>query len=172
MNKILLCNYIAGAGKDCFADYLVEKYGFIKLSFAQPIYNIAEDIFGMKTKDRKLLQAIGQGMREINPNVWLDYAFARANKIIKWGGQVVIPDGRHINEYERAKAEGFTPIKITCERDIAIGRAILRDGHCDINLLDNEAESNLRNVRMMEISNNNSLEDFYKKIDFIMRNNI
>ena len=35
------------AGKDTFADYLVEKYGFIKLAFADPIKEVASIILNI-----------------------------------------------------------------------------------------------------------------------------
>ncbi len=43
------------------------------LSFAAKIKELAAELFGMKTKNRKLLQDIGTKMREINKDVWLDH---------------------------------------------------------------------------------------------------
>ena len=34
-----------GSGKDTFADYIVEKYGFIKLAFANQLRNILKATF-------------------------------------------------------------------------------------------------------------------------------
>ena len=43
------------------------------LSFADKIYDIAYDLFDMKEKDRKLLQDIGQKMREIDEKIFIKY---------------------------------------------------------------------------------------------------
>jgi hypothetical protein len=69
--------YKRRVGKDTSCDCLVEKYGGIKLSFAEPLYkilNFAQDMCHFnKTKDRKFLQFIGtEWARTINNNVWVD----------------------------------------------------------------------------------------------------
>ena len=46
-----IINGRAGAGKDVIADYMVEEYGFTKITFAAGIYEIARNTFGMTTKD-------------------------------------------------------------------------------------------------------------------------
>ena len=82
VNKIML-NGRGGAGKDIFADYLVDNYGFKKIAFADGIYEIAYKYFGMTIKDRDLLQKIGEKMREIDPLVWVNVLSMRQNIMIK-----------------------------------------------------------------------------------------
>ena len=164
-NKIIICGNIAGSGKDTVADYLVRQYGYNKLFFASEIYNMARNLFNMKGKDRFLLQRVGEKMREISPSVWVDYTFKQANDITNNEGKVVISDLRRQNEYEEALEQGYLPIRIVCDRDIAISRIIARDGVCDEKLLDNESETGTRGIDMIEITNNGTLKELYQKLD-------
>ena len=63
------------SGKDTVAKYLNMAYGMYRTSLAQGIYSIAESYFGMEKKDRDLLIAIGEKMREIDKLVWCKAAY-------------------------------------------------------------------------------------------------
>jgi hypothetical protein len=168
-NKIIICSNIAGAGKDTVRLFLEEKYGYAGLSFAEPIYDIAIEYFDMKSKDRQILQRTGEAMRSVKESVWVDYAFKKVREMEERNYRVFcISDMRRENEYIRAIEEGFFPIRVVCDRDVAIQRIIERDGHCDVNLLDNESESGTRHIAMTEIYNNGSFEDLYKQIDEVV----
>jgi dephospho-CoA kinase len=165
INKIII-NARGGAGKDTFADYLVEKYGFTKIAFADPIYEIAYKYFGMTIKDRWLLQQIGQKFREIRPTIWIDYAMKKVESISLVG----ISDLRQHNEYSIALENGFLPIRINTALNLRVNRIWKRDGqYPDLKLLENESETGADKYKYYEISNNGSLEDLYKKIDWIMK---
>ena len=77
-----------------------------RLSFADPVKQIATDIFGMTGKNRKLLQEIGGKMREIDPEVWIKYTIRQAQQY----SDVVIDDVRYLNEINALKDAGFTII--------------------------------------------------------------
>lgn len=164
-NKIII-NGRACSGKDEIADYLVEKYGYIKISFATPIYEIAREYFEMTNKDRKLLQLIGEAMRSIDSDVWVKYAFKVANELDK----VVIADLRRENEYTHAVKNGFTPIRVQADYDIRIERCIKRDGqYPDTSLWEDEVETGADNFTYeYEITNNGTLEELHRQIDRIM----
>ena len=165
VNKIIL-NSRGGGGKDTFADYLVDNYGFKKITFADGIYEIAYKYFGMTHKSRKLLQEIGEKMREIDPLVWVNAAFKESEKYDK----VVIADCRRANEYQMGLESGFLPIHIEADLDIRIKRLEDRDGfYPDLSLLENESETGADGLDFVHIDNNCSLEGFYKQIDFIMQ---
>lgn len=51
-------------GKDTIADYLVEKYGFIKLSFAENLKNILKTMFNWTDEH------FSQKLKEINDPIW------------------------------------------------------------------------------------------------------
>lgn len=167
INRIII-NGRALTGKDTIADYLVERYGYTKISFAEGIYKVAFDIFNMGQKDRWLLQQIGKKMREIEPNVWIDYVMKKINSQddSKW----VISDLRRTNEYIIAINNGFIPIKVYADLDIRIERAINRDGtYPNTDLWENESETGADNFSYIEeFENNETKIDIYKKIDKFM----
>lgn len=166
INKIILCSNISGAGKDTVADYICEKYDFEKLYFAEGVYEIAKKYFDMgKKKDRNLLQQIGMKMREIDELVWIKYVINKSIKILRKDKKILISDMRFFNEYDIMVSLGFIPIRVVCDRDIAIQRLITRDGVCDESLLDNGSETETRNIDMEQLQNNGSLEDLYRQID-------
>jgi dephospho-CoA kinase len=171
INKIIICSNIPGAGKDTVAEYLRDEYNFLNFSFAEPIYSIAKQYFEMKNKDRALLQKIGEAMRSVKDTVWVDYTFNRIKnleeKTIR--SKFSISDLRRKNEYDRAIQEGFFPIRVVCDRDVAIKRIIERDGHCDVSLLDNESESGTRHLPIFEVYNNGTKKEMHKQIDALMQ---
>lgn len=106
------------SGKNVVGDHLCRRLGFSGASFARPVKDIFCRTFGVdmdfverwkvvnepppgfgKTV-RQSLQFIGDGFREINPNVWVDYAFANSPK------KSCFTDGRYVNELSRVKSEG------------------------------------------------------------------
>jgi len=165
--KIMLMGSTAGAGKSTVAQYLADSYNFYEITFATPIYDIAQEFFYMKIKDRALLQDVGQKMREIDPYVWVNYAFAEAKM---WNDMnVVISDVRQLNEFERGLIEGFLPVRVKCDRDIAVERIRKRDGYCDVGRLDGPAEDGTRELVVPELDNSGTIEQLYLQIDELMR---
>ena len=61
------------SGKTYVGNILSRRCALKKFAFADKVKDIAKDLFGMKNKDRALLQQIGQSMRNIDPNVWINY---------------------------------------------------------------------------------------------------
>lgn len=162
----IMINGRACSGKDQISDYLVEKYGYTKVSFAQPIYDIARSIFGMTTKDRALLQSIGQKMREIDPDVWVRYLFKEALKLDK----IVLSDVRQHNEYLHGLRNGFVPVNVYADLDVRIGRCRKRDGvEPDIWQWENESEVGADGFRYICIPNNGTLDELYKNVDALLQ---
>lgn len=99
----------SGAGKDTLADRLVEKLGFVKVSFADPLKRICKDIYDFSDlqlwgpseernkpdlrypvpgkghlSPRVALQMLGtEWGRACYPNTWVDYALRVADKLMK-----------------------------------------------------------------------------------------
>lgn len=90
----------AGSGKDEISNYVVKKYGFVKIAFADPIkrilvklYNIdREKLWGeskfraeldLKTGKliRELIQGVGDKGRELYINTWVDLTIDDVKKI-------------------------------------------------------------------------------------------
>lgn len=162
----ILINARAGAGKDTVADYLVRKYNFTKITFATPIYEIAYKYFNMQYKDRNLLQQIGQSMRKIDNDIWVNYAFRVADNY----ENVVISDCRQENEFLMGMLKDYVPIRVNADLDKRIERLISRDGLTpDIKLFEHKAETGADNFMYNEIDNNGTVEELYEKIDDLMK---
>lgn len=169
MVKLSLCNYIAGAGKDSIADYLVENHGFKKYALADGIYDIAREHFGMIAKDRDLIIQIGEKLREIDPMVWITYTLKR---IAEDGhDKVVITDTRKILEYGYLMESGFENVMVYCKPEVALERLKNRDGDAkEDTVMNSSLENQLRplvNV-MTTIDNTYDWEDTKKEIDCII----
>ena len=102
-------------GKTTSAEYLVQKYGFVKLAFADKLKEIARDLFPEQfesgEKPRKLLQDLGIKMREIDADVWVKYVTRKIEMLPK-DADIVIDDLRFLNEYTALKNEGFFVVRI------------------------------------------------------------
>lgn len=170
----------ARTGKDTVADYLVEKYGFVRMAFADPmkeaLYRLDplitvggmpgvslayavdrmgwEDLKSTSDDIRPLLQRMGTevGRNMFGQDFWVDYAIGQSWK----HDNVVFSDVRFQNEAEAVrKAWGYN-IRIN------------RDGVGPAN--DHISERDLDNYRHFDdtILNNGSIAELYNKVDFIM----
>lgn len=99
----------AWAGKTTVAEMLA-NCGFIRASIARPVKDIARQIFGMRGKNRKLLQEIGTKMREIDLDVWINYCLHYIEAYCPH--PVVIDDCRFLNEAGKLKAAGFKIVRV------------------------------------------------------------
>lgn len=117
----------------------------------------------MTTKDRVLLQSIGQKFREIDPDIWIKAAFKEAEKYER----VVIADCRQENEYIYAVKNGFTPIRIFADLDIRIQRCVDRDGiQPNIEDWENSSEIGADDFEyIVEIINNGNLYELHTVAD-------
>lgn len=156
----------AGSGKTEAAKYLSHKYGFKRISFADGIKDIAFNIFGVKDKHRELLQSIGEKLREIDDNVWVKHTIRR----MYLSDGYVIDDLRRKNEFNALIKNNFYIFRIVADEDIRIKRLVERDGFCDKKLLYNKSENGCKDLDLIEIENNDSLERFYEKLDEIVLN--
>jgi hypothetical protein len=153
----------ARTGKDTFADRIITLYGGYKLSPAEPLYDIATSIQQQLkkpvTKDPKLLQLLGEGMRNIyGDNVWVDTLVQRIKmRDSPEKPNILVVGMRYPNEMEVLKALGFITVKITRQ-----DRVIDRDpSHI--------SEIALKNANFDHcIENNGTIEEFFTKIDSVL----
>lgn len=103
-----------GAGKSTIANLLVEHSGYLRMSIADPIKEIAANAYqgiakdeeylvrtldgGKRITGRELLQEIGAKMREIDLDFWLRQFRLRYTAAVRSGRLVVIDDVRLDNE--------------------------------------------------------------------------
>jgi len=108
-----------GSGKSTAAKTL-EEFGFERFSFATKLKELAEDLFEMKEKDRKLLQDFGSALREIDQDVWVKYLMRKIGLCVfrciedKQPARIVIDDLRYLNEAHILKQNGFILVRLIC----------------------------------------------------------
>lgn len=103
------------AGKTYYADKLkeeLEKQGITayKVSIAAKLKDVAKDVFGMKEKNRRLLQQLGSKMREIDPDVWIKYL--ATSIATKKQFPFIVDDVRFMNELSYLLYTGNTQRKL------------------------------------------------------------
>lgn len=176
--KIALCGRLR-SGKDTVGNHLYIKYGFSTVAFGDALKKNAHATFpwvGEFSKPRALYQQFGQLMRQIDPDVWIKHAERAVNGAIDFrvntGADqvgVVITDLRQPNEYEWAKANGFSIIRVTAQDEDRILRAnVAGDSFTEADL-EHETESHIDGFTVdYEIVNDGSVDDLKRKIDEIM----
>ena len=93
-------------------------------SLAAKVKEIARDLFGMEEKDRRLLQQIGMKMREINPDVWIDYLNRTINQDLLEDKYdiAIVDDVRFVNEAKVFKEDGWLIIRLNIEDELQKAR--------------------------------------------------
>jgi hypothetical protein len=177
---ILNNNYIglsgwAKSGKDTVANYLVENYGYKKLSFAEPMRESLlrlnplvpymqseirlatavrhmgwEDLKRINPEVRELLQRFGTevGREMFGQNFWVDLAISK----IQPGDKVVFADVRYKNEADAIRNLGGPVVRVA--RD-GVGPANNHSSEHDLNTYDFD----------LVVANNGSLDDLWTFID-------
>lgn len=167
------------SGKDSFSEYIQSKLKQMnkpmeKLYFAEGIEKIIRDYFPEafegNTKPRKHFQDIGQFMRTINPDVWINQVAGKYEYLKRWRNieNFICTDLRQLNEYEWLKANGFTVVKVEADSEVRIARMKASGDSFNMNNLIHPVEMQIRQLPYdYLVTNNTSLEDLYKQADFI-----
>lgn len=106
MLKLVLISGKAESGKDTVAKIIENKvnnkFAVITPHIADKVKSIAKEDFGWDgikdEKGRALLQLIGDGGRQYNPNIWINYFLEFLNNLKESSTLVLIPDVRYKNE--------------------------------------------------------------------------
>jgi dephospho-CoA kinase len=116
----------AGAGKTTAAEYLVDKCGYTRVSFAQPLKDIAVQIWGRDAAtDRAKLQGLGCAVRDIESDAWCNMAVRRIHELRRLGNgatRFVVDDCRFPNEYWALKELGFVVVRVWAPRNVRVVR--------------------------------------------------
>lgn len=163
-----------GAGKDTFSDYLVNKHNFEKIYFAEPLYEICEKYFGMKSKNRELLQDVGGAMRGVNPKVFVNILENKIKELEK-DYDIVVSDVRQLNEFQMLEDNGFTFVFIDTNLNNRVQRIELRDNikineeyieRMENNIAETGCNEVLKNNKdIILINNDKNKDEFYKRIN-------
>jgi hypothetical protein len=81
-----------------------------RVGFADALYEIARNEYGMTEKDAPLLQRIGQERRAEDPDYWIKRAFVKFKPSTHVG---LITDVRYVNEAQAIKAKGGYLVNVT-----------------------------------------------------------
>lgn len=118
------------SGKDTVGEMLINDYGFRRFAFATGIGQIIEEYFPeamAEGKPRHHYQFIGQQLRQLNPDVWINYLLREVKDYEMSANDgknplVVVTDGRQSNEAIKMKEEGFTIVKVEAPDELRIKR--------------------------------------------------
>lgn len=139
----------AGAGKSIAAQFLIDTLDYRTAKFAYPVYDIARNYFGMKEKDRKLLQLIGteSGRDYIDRDIWVKrfvedtmIANKAASLLGQRGMHFVSDDVRFRNEHELLKKAGWVGIYLESPMEKRLERLRERDGRTQQEQLGHQSE--------------------------------
>ena len=145
------------SGKDTVGEMLVEE-GFERFAFATGIGQIIEEYFPEAVADgkkpRKHYQHIGQKLRELNENVWINYLL----KGVEASGvdYVVVTDGRQENEAVYLRENGFTIIKVVAPDELRIKRIESAGDQFTPDLFTHETELQVDKIEADYVINNDS----------------
>jgi dephospho-CoA kinase len=163
--KIALCGKMR-SGKDTVANFLREQHKFTGFRFSEGIWEticlLYPHIYASKEKPRKLLQDIGQKLREVDPNIWVNYTLQQIEEV--GANRVVVTDLRQPNEFNVLKEQGFFIVRVSAEDGIRLNRILAENDNFDIQDLYHETERHVDGFNVdFEIQNNGTIEELLQK---------
>jgi dephospho-CoA kinase len=166
--KIGICGHMR-SGKDTVADYLQEKYKFQRFAFGTGIKETINQLFPdqlQNGKPRTLMQQLGQGMRQIDPDVWVKYFDRQVQANTTMDTNVSCTDLRQPNEYKYLVEQGYTIIRVTAPLERRLEHIKAAGDNFTMQNLLHETEKHIELYEVdFEIANDGTLEDLYQKID-------
>ena len=167
------------SGKDTVADMMI-KDGFHQCKLSSGIAEIIQRYFSSdcsasdKAKLRNHYTTIGQALRGLHEDVWIDHTWKLINQKWKYlGGKdlpIIVTDVRQQNEADFFREKGFLIVKIEADEDIRIQRAKEKDSDFDESELFHETELSVDNIKEdVLIINNGSLEELEEKVDNLLQ---
>lgn len=174
--KIAVCGRMR-SGKDTIANRLVEEYGFKEFKFSLGINEIINKYFPehafSEKRPRKHQQFIGQGMRQLDKDVWVNYTLSYVEEYLaEHGGNadVVISDLRQENEARILRQNGFTIVNVYAFDDIRLQRIIDAGDVFAEETFCHETERSVDDIACdFWISNNDGIEEFECRIDNLIK---
>ena len=186
MKRIIAICGAKRSGKDVLANHIIEKYGYTRLSFAEPLKQLVKQLFNFSDEQvglidgdndekdtiderwgispRKALQFIGtevlqHKIQELIPNIGRDYLANILLSKIENDKTYVISDLRFIHEYEKIKHLDIDIIKV-------IRPSLTTGDEGEQN--DEQHLSEVENLYIpcnKEIINDGTLEDYINKFE-------
>lgn len=158
----------AGSGKDLLGKILKEDYGFYALSMTGPLEKLCREKYGMKEKDRALLNRVGNKEFQKDPY----YLLRGIEEEIKAHGDqnIVLSGVRRPLEYAVLKDLGFSFLRVTSPPSLRKDRLEKRDGkkispEAFAFLEASSFERDQDQFLAYELENKGSLEDLKKELE-------
>lgn len=177
MVEILGLGVTAQVGKDTAAEYIEDNYpGARRVAFADKLKQIAMMLFGLSHEQcygpveikekidprygltpREIMQGLGQKMREIYPDIWVDTVFYTTIPELQEQGfdKFIVSDVRYPNEADKIQDREGEVVKVERqEGGVSVGA-------------EHSSETAMLNYTnyFAIIDNNGTLEEFYARID-------
>lgn len=128
------------AGKSAVCDYIANKYDCEVLEFSGALQEAVDVMYPEKkgTKDRELLVAVGQHMRKLDEDVWVNVIKHRIRNSRE--SNILVAGVRQQNEYDMLKKLGFTFIQVEASETTRIERCVEAGDRFDKESLKNATE--------------------------------
>lgn len=179
VTKIALCGKLR-AGKDEVAKHLSIWYGFDRFAFGDELKRIYHELnpwVPADPKPRAEYQRFGQAMRELcGDDIWIRHAERKINNAIdaeisvgKDRIGIAVTDLRQPNEYEWARANGFTIVRVTAPNELRLERARKAgDDFTEADMAHNTEQWVDKFDVDFEIVNDGTLDELWAKVDGVM----
>jgi dephospho-CoA kinase len=144
-----------GSGKDTFADYLVRKHGFVKITMGNMILNEMQTQ-GIKDIDRfKMQQFSDESKKKLGKDVWaracVDYARKNQFRRVVISG---IRDSSELNYFRLTLAKDFVLVCINSEQEIRFKRAKARKSLKDMETFADFIRQEVDEAKLFDLYNN------------------
>jgi dephospho-CoA kinase len=154
-------------------------HNFDRYAFADKVKDVAHAMFPdipREPKPRKLYVDVGEMGTEIDPLVWVKLVERQIDshiQVMAEMGQteinVVITDLRKRAEFEWAKANGFTVIRVTAPDEVRIARAIEAGDDFTVHDLAHETELAIDGFEVAhEVHNDGTIDELKAQIDEVL----
>lgn len=165
----------ARSGKDTLGEYLANNYTFKRFYFAQGIEEIINKYFPEAFeggKPRKHYQHIGQELRILDKDVWINYLQKQVDQYLAENpnGNVVVTDCRQANEEKVLREQGYLIVKVACDEQVRLDR-ILKSGeefNTETFFHDTERQTELI-IPHIHVQNERTLEELYSAAEVVIQ---
>ena len=112
------------AGKSAVCDFIAEKYDCEILEFSKAVQDVVDVTYPEKkgVKDRELLVKVGQHMRKLDKDVWVNVI--KHNIENSKAENILVAGVRQQNEYDMLKELGFTFIQVEASETTRVERCL------------------------------------------------
>lgn len=128
------------AGKSAVADYIADKYECDIIEFSHGVQEVVDVLYPefKGVKNRELLIEVGQHMRKLDKDVWVNVV---KHKILNSKKPNVLVSGvRQQNEIDMLKELGFITIQVDASEETRIKRCIEAGDSFNVETLRNHTE--------------------------------